>query len=100
MRLGESGPKVQAVFSLGSGLMPSGFPRSSQLSALSQALDPTDPTTQRPRNSSFLWCIFLESYKVIPKGNYFGAYGYAVAGHPEPYNHQSLLQAMLRLPAR
>ena len=30
----------------------------------------------RPLSSSFLWLIFLESYKVTPKiGNYLGAHG-------------------------
>ena len=31
--------------------------------------------THRPLSSSFLW-FFLESYKVTPKRNYLGAYGY------------------------
>ena len=31
--------------------------------------------THRPLSSSFLWFIFIESYKVIPKRHYLGAYG-------------------------
>ena len=31
--------------------------------------------THRLLSSSFLWLIYVESYKVIPKRNYYGAYG-------------------------
>ena len=34
-----------------------------------------EPITHRPLSSSFYYGVYLESYKVIPKRNYLGAYG-------------------------
>ena len=39
-------------------------------------LNPSPLTTHRLQSSSLLWFIFLGSYKVTPKRNYLGAYGY------------------------
>ena len=40
--------------------------------------------THRPLSSSFLWLLFRLLYKVIPRRNYLGAFGYYDASGRSP----------------